>query len=234
MFRLFHIPMVTKNLLFVNIIVYFATYILKRNNGVDLNDYLSLHHHLSSNFKPHQWVTYIFMHADGRHLFSNMLGILIFGSMLEGHWGPKRFLIFYMICGLGAAIPQYIINHMHVLQAIKEKDMYIMSPDLTIQDKDFIMQNFYYKLDKFVTLGASGALYGILGGAFAVFGNVPMSLFLLPISIPLKYIVTVYMIMEIFGGLRGGDGVAHFAHIGGLIVGIVIVLIWERNRTFHS
>jgi membrane associated rhomboid family serine protease len=229
MFSLFHIPIVTKNLLIINIIVYFSTYILRQNNQVDLNDYLSLHDHLSSNFKPHQWVTYIFMHADGRHLFSNMLGILIFGSMLEGHWGPKRFLIFYMICGLGAAIPQYIINHIMVLDEIRIKDAIMLDPDYKPVQKEIYMNAFYNGLNKFVTLGASGALYGILGGAFAIFGNVPMSLFFLPISFPLKYLVTVYMVMEIIGGLGSGDGVAHFAHIGGLIVGMIMVLIWERN-----
>jgi membrane associated rhomboid family serine protease len=222
--------MVTKNLLLINIIVYFFTYILKQTQGIDLNDYFSLHDHLSSNFKPHQWITYIFMHADGRHLFGNMLGILVFGNLLENHWGPKRFLVFYMICGLGAAIPQYIINHIQLLKVIEAKDLDIMNPDLSPSIKQVIMDHFYNRLTKSITLGASGALYGIMGGAFAIFGNMPFSLFLIPIQIRLKYLITIYMFGEIIGGLSAGKGIAHFAHIGGLIVGMVMVLIWERNR----
>jgi membrane associated rhomboid family serine protease len=232
----FHLPVVTKNLLIINILMYFLTFVFKQMQYTDLNDYFSLHHHLAEKFKPYQWLTHMFMHANARHLFSNMFGLLIFGKMLEDYWGQKRFVIFYVFCGLAATIPQYIINHREVMELIDLKNGYMASDVLTKAQKAGMLEGYYSAMDNFYVLGASGALYGILGGVFYIFGNMPMSMFFIPVSIPLKYIVTLYMILEITGGLRKSpfDNVAHFAHIGGLIAGMVMVLIWERKRTFHS
>lgn len=224
-----NIPLVTKNLLIINFIMFFLTKLLITVRGIDLNDYLSLHHHLASSFKPHQWITYIFMHADLRHLLSNSIGLFIFGRLLEMTWGPKRFLIFYIVCGYGAAIPEYIIHNVEVMKMIDAKNEIFQSSQYSTSDKSMMMDIVYSQINNFVILGASGSLYGLLGAAAFLFGNMEMGFFFIPVRIKLKYLVSGYIILEIIGGLGAGDGVAHFAHMGGLIVGMATVLTLYRK-----
>src|SRR3954471_14470856 len=112
-----HLPVVTKNIIIINVILY-LTKLALATRGINLDDYLGLHNHLSPNFKPHQFVTYIFMHGSFTHILFNMLGVYIFGQVLEQVWGPKRYLTFYILTGLGAALVQYVIMHYEVLDLL--------------------------------------------------------------------------------------------------------------------
>src|SRR6185436_4649954 len=108
-----HLPVVTKNIIIINVILFLATEALK-TQGIDLIEHLGLHYHLASSFKPHQFITYIFMHGSLSHIAFNILGVYIFGQVLEQVWGPKRYLIFYILTGLGAALAQYVIMHFEI------------------------------------------------------------------------------------------------------------------------
>jgi membrane associated rhomboid family serine protease len=217
------LPMVTKNIIIINVILFVAT-MIGQSKGIDLTKYLGLHYFLADDFKPHQFITYIFMHGSVTHIFFNMFGVYIFGQVLEQVWGPKRYLIFYILTGLGAALAQYVI--MHLVNAE------IDSPLLSAADKaDYINQKFDY-LNRQVIVGASGSLFGLLGAFGMLFPNQKLYLYFF-IPIKAKWLVIAYGAFELFSGWQNdpSDNVAHFAHIGGLVVGVILVLIWRKDRT---
>lgn len=191
------IPIVVKNILIINVVLFFATFVLQ--NSVDLNRFLDLHPIGAPEFKPHQFITYMFMHADIPHILFNMLAVYMFGSILEGIWGAKRFLNFYILCGLGAAFLQLGISYLN---------------------------NEYT-----VLLGASGAVFGLLVAFAMMFPNTELQLYFI-IPVKAKYLVIGYALFELYNGFFAHDNVAHFAHLGGLAVGIIIMLIWKKNKTF--
>lgn len=226
-----HLPIVTKNIIIINVVLYLLKVVMQAR-GINLDDYLGLHYYLASNFRPHQFVTYIFMHGSFSHILFNMLGVYIFGQVLEQVWGPKRYLIFYMVTGLGAALAQYIIMHFEISDVLRAVNAEIASPTLGALEKaDLINQKFEY-LNRHVIVGASGALFGLLGAFGMLFPNQKLYLyFLFPIKA--KWLVTLYGGFEIYSGIQNdpNDPVAHFAHIGGLLVGVVLVLIWRKDRS---
>ena len=226
-----HLPLVTKNIIIINAVLFLLKIVLE-GRGINLDDYLGLHYYLASNFKPHQFVTYIFMHGSFTHILFNMLGVYIFGQVLEQVWGPKRYLIFYMVTGLGAALAQYIIMHFEISDVLRAVNDEIASPNLGALEKaDLINQKFEY-LNRHVIVGASGALFGLLGAFGMLFPNQKLYLyFLFPIKA--KWLVIAYGSFEIISGIQNdpNDPVAHFAHIGGLLVGVVLVLIWRKDRS---
>lgn len=189
------LPLVVKNILIINVILFFGNMVM----GGKLDLYLDLYPIGYEEFKPYQFVTYMFMHADIPHIFFNMIAVYMFGSILESLWGPKRFLNFYLLCGLGAAALQLAI--------------------------------FYYTGDGARLVGASGAVFGLLVAFAMMFPNTELQLYFL-IPIKAKYLVTGYALYELYNGFFPRDNVAHFAHLGGLVVGIIIMLIWKRNKTF--
>ena len=194
------IPVVVKNILIINVILFVAQKIMAAS-GINLPQYLALAPIGTVYFQPYQFITYMFMHGSLSHIFFNMLGVYMFGSILENIWGAKRFLNFYLLCGLGAAALQVGI---------------------------------YYANGEFAyLLGASGALFGLLVAFAMMFPNTYLNIYFL-IPIKAKYLVTAYGLFELFSGLmnRSGDNVSHFGHLGGLIVGVIIMLIWKRNKTF--
>jgi membrane associated rhomboid family serine protease len=222
--------MVTKNIVIINVIMFALTFILQQR-GISLTDFFGLHDHLSPNFKPHQFVTYIFMHANIQHIFFNMLGVYIFGQVLEQTWGPKRFLIFYMLTGLGAALVQYFIMHFQITDALSTINAYLNANDLTAEQRILLFDRKDEILRNNVVVGASGSLFGLLGAFGLLYPNREIYVyFLFPIKA--KWLVTFYGLSEIVAGLQNNplDNVAHFAHIGGLVVGLIIVLIWKRDR----
>jgi membrane associated rhomboid family serine protease len=225
-----YLPVVTKNIIIINVLLYVATQVLLLR-GIDLTDYLGLHYHLASNFKPHQFITYLFMHGSLSHLFFNMFAVFIFGQVLEQVWGPKRYLIIYILTGLGAALTQYVIMHFEITDVLRVVNAEINSPRLSaIEKADYIRQKYEY-LNRHVIVGASGSLFGLLGGFGMLFPNRYLYLyFLFPVKA--KWFVIAYGLFELFAGWRNDprDNVAHFAHIGGLVVGIILVLIWRRDR----
>lgn len=191
------LPMVVKNILIINVVLFVAKFLL--NETIDLGCYLDLYPIGSTNFKPHQFITYMFMHADLPHIFLNMVAVYMFGSILENIWGAKRFLNFYLLCGLGAAALQLGISE--------------FNNQFTI------------------LLGASGSVFGLLVAFAMMFPNTELQLYFF-IPVKAKYLVIGYTLFELYNGFFANDNVAHFAHLGGLLVGLVIMLIWKRNKTF--
>ncbi len=224
------LPVVTKNIIIINVIMYLAT-LAFQTQGIDLTKYFGLHYHLAPDFRPHQFITYIFMHGSFSHILFNMFGVYIFGQVLEQVWGPKRYLIFYVLTGLGAAIAQYIIMHFEINDVLNLVNQDIMSPSLSAAQKSELIDQKYEYLNRHVIIGASGSLFGLLGGFGMLFPNRELYLYFF-IPIKAKWLVILYGGFEIFSGLKNDpmDNVAHFAHIGGLIVGIILVLIWRKDR----
>lgn len=215
------VPPVVKYILIINVALFVASRVLFTNFPID--NWLDLHYYKSGLFMPHQFITHLFMHANISHLFFNMLGVYMFGSILENIWGAKRFINFYILCGLGAALAQYAV---YIYQDI-EISAYLNTLDLNtmLEQKQHIYDS--------SCLGASGALFGLLVAFAMMFPNTELQLYFV-IPVKAKYLVIGYGLFELFSGLSNnmGDNVAHFAHLGGLVVGVIIMLIWKRNKTF--
>ena len=198
MFR--QIPNITKNLLIINVLAFIASYVL-RGQGVVLNELLGLHFVMAEDFRIYQLLTYMFMHANLSHIFCNMFALWMFGPVIENEWGSKRFALYYLVCGLGAAITQEVV-------------WALMGGSVG------------------VTIGASGAVFGILFAFGWLFPDVPMFLFFIPIPIRARVFVTLYAAFELFAGLAPttGDNVAHFAHLGGMLFGWLLILCWKHIK----
>jgi membrane associated rhomboid family serine protease len=225
-----YLPVVTKNIIIINVIFFLAKLVLGAR-GINLDDFFGLHHHLSLNFKPHQFITYLFMHGSFMHLFMNMFGVFIFGQVLEGVWGQKRYLIFYILTGLGAALVQYAIMHVEIMDILDKINNELSNYSFTVEQTTELIEFKNELLSQKVVVGASGSLFGLLGGFGMLFPNQYLYLyFLFPIKA--KWFVILYGGLEIYSGIQNNpsDPVAHFAHIGGLLVGIVLVLLWRKDR----
>jgi len=225
------LPMVTKNIILINVVMFILSHLLYTAQNINLNEYLGLHYYLAGNFKPHQFVTYLFMHGDFMHLFFNMFGVFIFGQALEQAWGPKKFIVFYLLTGFGAALTQYIFYHLEISEVLAAVNERISLPTTSAEEKAYYIKKKYEYLNNHVIIGASGSLFGLLGAFGLMFPNQVLYLyFFIPIKV--KWFVIIYGLIELFSGLRNnpGDNVAHFAHLGGLIVGLLIVFIWRRNQ----
>lgn len=224
-----YLPVITKNMIIINVILFVATFLLQ-NIGIDLNRYLALHYYAAPDFKPHQFITYMFMHGSIQHIFFNMFGLFMFGQVLERYWGPKRFLIFYILTGLGAALAQYLVMYLQLSGPLASIDQQIaLISDASQQAAEISRRN--EALNSNIIVGASGSLMGLLGAYGLLFPNQMLYIyFLFPVKA--KWFVIGYGVLELFSGISNtpGDSVAHFAHIGGLIVGVIIVLIWRRDR----
>lgn len=197
-------PPAVKYLLLVNVVCYVLGLVLPQVTYVNgsepwLNVVCGLYYFGSPNFAPYQIFTYMFMHAGLGHLFFNMFALWMFGRVMEQAWGTKRFLIYYFVCGVGAGVIQEL------------GQLFGLIPPYSM------------------TIGASGAVYGILLAFGMTFPN--ERLFIIPIPFPIKakYFVMLYALLEVFQGLGSSDGVAHFAHLGGMLFGLLLILYW-RNR----
>ncbi|MBA3664915.1 MAG: rhomboid family intramembrane serine protease [Bacteroidetes bacterium] len=229
------LPPVTKNIIIINVILFVFTFVFQQMN-INLTDYLGLHHHLAPAFKPHQFVTYIFMHASFQHLLFNMIGVYMFGQVLEQQWGPKRYLVFYIVTGLGAAVAQYLIMNYEISGWLEMANQQINEATDPTDRASLINQKYVQinSLDHHVIVGASGSLFGLLGAFGMLFPNQMLYIyFLFPVKA--KWMVIAYGALELFSGLSNDptDNVAHFAHLGGLFVGVILVLLWKKNKT-HS
>lgn len=231
------IPVVTKNLLAINIVMFLALFAAERW-GIDLNDLLGLHLFASSEFYPFQLVTYMFMHASLTHIFFNMFALYMFGRVLEHVWGPKRFLIFYIVAGIGAGLLQETVGFLRY-SSIAD-GMSLESISIVLNEGAAALQRHMNFVDSRMadlnlvlnvpTVGASGAVYAILLGFGMSFPNERMFIFPLPFPIKAKYFVIGYAIIELYLGTTGTrDGVAHFAHLGGMLFGFLLILYWRKN-----
>lgn len=253
------LPEVVKNLLIINGIMYLATLILMQKS-IDLIDLLGLHYFASEKFRVYQFVTYMFLHDSSGfgHILLNMFALFMFGSVVENVWGGKRFLKFYLITGLGAAVAHYTIVYFQLNPEISFLNEIINSGS-TAQITDLLNNEAYkYKygtelfefirsnnlsasesvsyatqmkthlLNAPVVIGASGAVYGVLLAYGMLFPNSLLYLFF-AIPVKAKYVVILYGVIELFSGISGGGNVAHFAHLGGLVTGFIVIKIWRRN-----
>ena len=215
------IPTVTKNLLIINVLVFLAT-IVAQSYGIDIDRYLGLHFFLADNFNVAQLITYMFMHGGFTHLFFNMFALWMFGRILEQVWGPKRFLFYYLVCGIGAGFIQEIVQYVHYEMVLSAYDS-VNTGYSVIPMKEY--------LNMMTTVGASGAIYAILLGFGMLFPNQPLFIFPLPFPIKAKYFVIGYALIELYAGFANnpGDNVAHFAHLGGMIFGFILIMYWRKK-----
>ena len=219
-------PPVTKNLLIINGIMWLACVIFEYTDSrVDLMGMLGMHFFLAEWFMPHQMVTYMFLHSIGfgggisfSHLFFNMFAVFVFGMAIEAMWGSRRFLGYYLLTGVGAGIVQQVV-------------WYLTIPSVYYTDAAEMAV-----LNSLLTVGASGAVFGILLAFGVMFPNVKMFLLFVPIGIKAKYLVVGYGLLELGLGVlnRPGDSVAHFAHLGGMVFGLVMVLYWKRKGRLYG
>ena len=215
------LPVVTKNLLAINVLMFFATFVMKKQ-GVDLVGILGLHFFKAADFAPYQLVTYMFMHGGFSHLFFNMFALYMFGSVLERMWGEKRFIIYYLVAGVGAGLLQELVQYVAFVQEGLAAYDAVKTPAGVVPMGLF--------LNMWTTVGASGAIYAILLGFGMLFPNERMFVFPLPFPIKAKIFVAVYAVIELLLGFtNSGDGIAHFAHLGGMLFGFLLILYWRKN-----
>ena len=204
--------------------------LVAKRYGIDVENLLGLHFFLASDFNLSQLISYMVMHANFQHIFFNMFAVWMFGRVLEQVWGPKRFLTYYLICGIGAGLIQELVQYLEYAFTLSNYD----SVNLGIAGGIIPMEEY---LNMMTTVGASGAVYGILLAFGMLFPNSQMFIFPLPFPIKAKYFVIGYAVLELFLGLGGGDGVAHFAHLGGMLFGLILIIYWRKkngNQQFYS
>lgn len=219
------IPAITKNLLIINVLMFVAYWVFGRL-GIDLNNALGLHFFLSSDFHIYQLFTYMFMHAGLTHIFFNMFALWMFGRIVESVWGPKRFLIYYMVCGVGAGVIQEIAQFISFYTIAADQ-----IPGFGFGDILTVAHNSEMVLNSWTTVGASGAIYGILLAFGMLFPEERIFIFPLPVPVKAKWFVVLYAALELFLGLgMPGDSVAHFAHLGGMLFGYLLIRYWRNGR----
>lgn len=234
------IPPVTKNLIIINFIIWLAMMLFPGKIGDIVMHYCGLHYFEASDFNLAQVFTYMFVHStDGiAHLFFNMFTLFMFGITLERVLGGKRYLFFYLSCGIGAAIVQEIVWYF-CWESIFIKPIANLNGISLLDAKEAIRQavNMGHDLpflNSLVTVGASGAIYGVLLAFGMIFPNRPLYLMFVPVPIKAKWMVIGYGLIELALGLASArDGVAHFAHLGGMIFGFLILWYWKRNGTIN-
>lgn len=270
------LPPIVKNLLIINGIMFLATMVLQINFGINLNQILGLHWIASEDFEWYQVITYMFMHGGFGHIFFNMFAVWMFGSAIENTWGSKRFLTYYIITGIGAAVLHYAImyftdiapiinlidNFLHApgpdtLKALLSEHQFHINPNFhheinslyeeTKLDLNAVAQgstadrhleNAYTFLSEYrqhflnlpVVVGASGSLFGLLLAFGMMFPNTRLFFIFLPVPIKAKYFVMGYGALELFLGLQNsaGSNVAHFAHLGGMLFGFILIMFWRK------
>jgi len=213
-------PPIVLNLIIINALVYFAqTAFGGMGDANKVNDLFALHHIYSPLFKPYQLITHIFMHGGFFHLLLNMFGLWMFGSMMERMWGPQRFLAFFLICGIAAGLAQ-LGSYVHDYWAL---DHTILSAEEQSMYTEILRRN--------ATVGASGAIMGILAAYGYTFPNTQLFIFPIPFPIKTKWAIIGILAFDIVSGIANSaaDNVAHFAHVGGAIVGFLIVLYWNKT-----
>lgn len=215
------IPTITKNLLIINVLVYLATVVLAPR-GIDFYNLFGLHFVMAPDFALYQLVTYMFMHGSLSHLFFNMFALWMFGCTLERVWGEKRFLYFTLACGIGAGLIQEAAQFVsYGIQGLAAVDV--------VNYGGMIIPTEQY-LNLWNCVGFSGAVYGILLGFGMTFPEERIFIFPLPVPIKGKWFVCLYAAIELFSALgERGDGVAHVAHLGGMLVGYIIIKMWTNS-----
>ena len=257
-----NIPPVVKNLIIINVLLMIATWVLG-NMNIDLVEYLGLHYPGSDKFRLHQIFTHMFMHGGLTHIFFNMFALFMFGRVLESVWGPRRFLIYYLVTGLGAAVLHTFVNYLDISSMQRALEAFVNTPSPGLLDEfvkkhlsqpsvqviDFI--NSWYNspengsfvgegqrlMEQIIrfnmdipTVGASGAVFGILLAFGMLFPNTQLMLIFPPIPIKAKYFVIGYGVVELYLGItQPGSNIAHFAHLGGMLFGFFLIKYWNKT-----
>ena len=236
------LPEVVKNLLIINGLMFLLTVVLG-SKFVDLTHYLALYMPGSGNFAPHQLVTHVFMHGNFTHLLFNMFALWMFGSALENVWGAKRFLIYYLLTGIGAGLIHLGVSLIELnmvaqdlsadaIAQIKSQGADILASGRNYVDATWAKYNLQLNVP---TVGASGAVFGLLLAFGMLFPNSRIYLYF-AIPVKAKYFVIGYGLLELFNGIRNhpADNVAHFAHLGGMVIGYLVIQYWKKNsRTLY-
>ena len=214
------IPTATKNIIIINVLVMIMTSL---NQGF-MNETFALFYPTSPFFHWWQPVTHMFMHGGFFHLFFNMYTLYFFGRILEERWGAKKFLIFYFVTGLGAALIHTGVEWLQMNHWMSQVAEGSMAAHAKI-----------HALKMTPTVGASGAIYGVLMGFAMLYPDAILSLVLPPVSMKAKWFVLIFGGIELLTGITGvGGGIAHFAHLGGLIFGYLLIMYWKKKRTLYG
>lgn len=205
---------VVKNLIIINTVVWIGSELI----GGRMLEVFALFPFESPFFKWHQIVSHMFMHGGFWHLFFNMYTLMIFGTVLERQWGDRKFLLFYFVTGIGAALCHNLVLHLQIGSAMASGDILAAQAIMRIP-----------------TVGASGAIYGVLLGYGMLFPNSVMQLIFPPVELKAKWFVLIFAAIELVTGLTGlGGGIAHFAHLGGMLFGLILILYWKKqNRMYY-
>lgn len=264
------LPDVVKNLLIINVLMYLATVIFEGTFGIDLVRYFGLYFIGSEYFQPFQFITHLFMHGSLMHIFANLFALWMFGNVLENVWGGKKFLIFYLVTGLGAAlihsgvvfweilnlqnqasdvlalqspekfglfvkknIPLQYLNSEYAYAVQSTLNSWLDNPNSlqhAVRAGDLMQEYITYKMN-IPTVGASGAVFGVLLAFGMMFPNTLIYLYF-AIPIKAKYFVILYGLLELYLGIKGSvtDNVAHFAHLGGMLFGYLLIKYWNRPK----
>ena len=223
-----NIPLVTKSLLIANVLIFLVGVVFGGGAiaGNGLNDVFGLHFVLAPDFHIYQLVTYMFMHGGWDHLFFNMFALWMFGCVVENVWGPKKFLFYYILCGIGAGLCQELAQlgqyYYEGLDTVR-----MVAVDGGMETRMFPVEQY---LNLWTTVGASGAIYAILLAFGMIFPNERIFIFPLPIPIKAKWFVMMYAGVELFSAMsNSGDGVAHLAHLGGMLFGLILIKYWKHH-----
>ena len=220
-----NIPIVTKNLLIVNVVAFLVCYLFGKDASGNfmLNDILGLHFFMASDFHVYQLITYMFMHGGFEHIIFNMFALWMFGCVVERVWGAKKFLFYYIACGVGAGLFQEAAQYVSYLYNDFSAYQFIVDANGTrLPMGDY--------LNLWTTVGASGAIYAILLAFSMIYPNERIFIFPLPVPIKAKYFVIGYAAIELFSALATrGDGVAHIAHLGGMVFGFFMIRYWRKQ-----
>lgn len=233
------LPPVSKNLLIINALFLLATWVARTTFGFNLNTYLGLHLPISEHFNPAQLGTYMFMHGGVMHLFFNMFAVFMFGRVLESYWGSKKFFVYYILTGIGAGVIHIgagFIEYYSLFSQLSDQQLQLVlnqggqAIDNWQNFVDPLMGKFNMVLNG-PTVGASGAVFGILLAFGMLFPNTELMLLFPPIPLKAKYFVIIYGVMELFLGVANFsmDNVAHWAHLGGMIFGFILIKYWKKK-----
>jgi membrane associated rhomboid family serine protease len=255
------LPMVVKNLIIINVLVFLLQNLLTMRGIINVDDYFALHSWQSAKFRWWQMFTHMFMHGSIAHIFFNMFALWMFGRILENVWGPRRFLVFYLVCGLGAALCHLGVLSFEFTRFYNAFMDYQQHPSLNafldfidrhkvpvdksslspwyadpdsparIRDSVSFLYKYYNEITDQATVGASGAVFGLLFAFGYLFPNTELFLYFIPIPIKAKWFVTGYALLELFQGIENsaGDNIAHFAHLGGLLFAFILLRIWRSK-----
>ena len=221
-----------KNIIIINVLIYLACFVVP-----GLNDALTGYYFASPNFRPWQIVTHMFMHSqyDFTHIFFNMYALYLFGTALENYWGTKRFVIYYMTCGLGAFFLHMGVSYLEIqkmMSVLSDREIYQVMITGLEEGKAYKVQmvDLYSAINTGV-VGASGAVFGVLLGFGMLFPNTELMLLFPPIPLKAKYFVMIYGAIEFFLAMRQttGDNVAHYAHLGGMLFGYLLLKYWQKK-----